>query len=76
MESVDQMSLYPDDGGAVPTPPPVMRIKSFVVRPIEWETLAVFLREFHYRKDWIGGSIKATLGLFSPEIMLGGGNAR
>jgi len=42
------------------------------IRETSWTTIATILKVWHYRQDWIGGSIKHSFGLFSPEMLIGG----
>jgi hypothetical protein len=63
--------LFPQvDGGSIPTS--ALQISKMRVRLTEWAVIAHILREWHYRKDWIGGSIKFCFGLYSPEVLIGG----
>ena len=58
-----------DDGGSNPTS--VLQVSKMRVRETTWTTAAKIFREWHYRQDWIGGSLKHCFGLWSPEILLG-----
>jgi hypothetical protein len=59
-----------DDGGSNPTS--ALQTQKMRVRETSWTAIATIFRVWHYRQDWIGGSIKHTFGLFSPELLIGG----
>lgn len=66
----EQLEFLLAGGGANPTPS--LQIKNFRVHPVAWSSLVPILEGFHYRKGWIGGSIKVCLGLYSPDELIGG----
>lgn len=66
----EQLDFRLAGGGASPTPS--LQIKAFRVHPVSWASLVPILEGFHYRRGWIGGSIKVCLGLYSPTELIGG----
>ena len=66
-----QCDLFPQvDGGSIPTS--ALQTSRMRVRETSWTVIASIFKLWHYRQDWIGGSIKHTFGLFSPELLIGG----
>jgi hypothetical protein len=68
----EQLVIQLDGGGSTPTTPLQIPLKRCVLRVVEWSTIAPLLREFHYRKDSIGGSIRYCFGLYFDGWLIGG----
>jgi hypothetical protein len=69
----EQPTFQWDDGGSTPTLPlQSSDVRKYRVRLCDWSDIAPLLRRFHYRKDYIGGSVRFCLGLYANEFLLGG----
>jgi len=71
-ESIEEMRLLfqIEDGGASPTSP--LQLSDFKIFPCKWRDIVNVLRDFHYRKTQIGGSLKYVFKVVSNDQVIGG----